>query len=149
MIRLLATVVLGVTTSVLIAADKYAVPPHPASTTQKCAVDQPTGQPTSAKNGTNWDVSTSGKYNYDDTWSFKSLKAEILYTKGLTTRAGPLTIITDESTIGTPGTFLFPFPNIPPPQADEMMNLKVTIIVRKTGQQDKTENHAKQVPMPP
>ncbi len=146
MIRFFATVaLLGVMTAVVEAAPKYAVP---ALGTKKCVVEQDVGQPVTKKNGNNWDVSTTGKYNYDDAWTFKSLKAEIIYTKGAMTTYGPFTTILDESKIGTPGLFQFAFPNLPPPGQGEVMNLKVTITVMKGGQPDETDSHAKQVPMP-
>lgn len=153
MIRLLVSVALlgamGSMAGNTFAADTYKVPPHPASTVNKCAVTQDVGQPVAKKDGSgNWDVSTTGKYNYDTAWAFKSLKAEIVYTKGVRTRFGPSTTIPDETTIGTAGTFSFSFPGLSPPAADEVMNLRVDIVVQKTGEADKTESHAKAVPAP-
>jgi len=131
------------------AADKYAVPPHPALGTKKCAVAFGTASPSATKNaGGNWNVSGVGKYNYDTAWTFKSLTCEIIYTKGAKSKFGPSTTITDESTIGTPDSFSFSFNDVVPPVENEKMVMKVSIVVSKAGSVDETDSHAADVSIP-
>lgn len=147
--RLLALVCLALFTTALAAADKYAVPPHPASGTAKCNVKIDTGSPdTKLNKDKKWDVTIVGKYNYDDAWTFKELKAEIIYTKGMDTEILPAKTVTDETKLAKAGSFDFSFPGIRPPVEGEVVNVKVSIKVTKAGEEPKSNAEAKAVPEP-
>ena len=59
--------------------------------------------------------------NYDDAWTFKQLLVETVYTKGATSTYGPSSSVTNESLLGTPGSYSVTYNDIRPPVAGEVL----------------------------
>lgn len=122
--------------SVAVAADKYAVPPHPASdVVKKCAITFDKNQPVTTGNDAGWSISASGKYNYDTMSKFRSIDVKLVYINSKTqaVRSGPSYSITDETTLATAGSWSASFTNVAPPKADESIRIYATISVTTQG----------------
>jgi len=129
---------------VLLAAAKYAAPPLGV---KNCVVAFDTGYPKSTKNGNNWKVEAMGKYNYDDSCAFKKLELYMIYTKGAMSFDGQSWAVTDEKSLGTPGTFSVTFNDVTPPPAGYVLTMTARITVTCAGVDD-SDSHAKNVDPP-
>jgi hypothetical protein len=150
--RVLALVVLMSCVTCVAAADKYAVPPHPKSDAQRmCAVVFDKGYPKTTGDAKAWTVTINGKYNYDDTWQFKSLEVRLVYNNlaKKTMKEGPKYTVTDETTLATPGSYTTVFSSVTPTVDGEVMEAIGRITIKKTGQLDLTNSVTATVIAPP
>lgn len=118
--------------SMTLAADVYTVPPHPKSdATKLCAINFDAGQPTTGAAKVGWNVSATGKYNYDNSRSFKSIDVTLVYinTKTGATKQGPSYSVTNEASLAVPGSWSASFTNITAPGMDEQVKMYATIFV--------------------
>ena len=74
-----------------------------------------------------WTVTGAVKYNYDAAWTFKELKVYTTYTKGVVSRDGPASTITDESTLASPGSYSVTFNNISATAVGEVLVMTTRI----------------------
>jgi hypothetical protein len=128
---------------------KYAGPPLGSDV---CVAKFDTGSPSAAwdATATSLNVSCTGKYNYDNTWTFSKPEVYLQYlnpnTNGI--RSGPSYTVTNESTLATPGTFANTFNNVSPPLQGEILQAFVRVTVTKQGQPNKTNSDTKAVVVP-
>ena len=120
-----------------IAGAKYAAPPL-GTNVAVCEFDA--GSPTGTQKNNVVTIQANGKYNYDDSWTFKSLEVSFTYNDPVakTTRAGRTDTTTNESTLASPGTFAVIFTNVAPPVKDESIVVSAKLTVKKDGMIDKT-----------
>jgi len=130
---------------VLFGAAKYANPPLGI---KNCVVAFDTGFPNTTKDGTNWKVQAKGAYNYDNACTFKSLEVYMTYTSSKMSYAGQSWSVTDEKSLGTPGTFDVTFNAVSPPPAGYVLTMTARITVTCAGA-DTSDANAKDVPAPP
>jgi hypothetical protein len=133
------------TVTLALAAPKYAAPPLGI---KKCVIEFDAGSPVAEKDGKNWKVHVKGKYNYDDAWTFKKLEVYLTYTKGTESRSGQSWNVTNESALGTPGTFSVTFNGVPPPEPGEVLVATIRITVSKMGEADQVDSRAADVAAP-
>lgn len=116
------------------AAAKYAAP---ALGVKKCVWEFDAGQPAATKNKTGgYDVTVTGKYNYDDTWTFNKL---VINLESVPTGGGAGTTLqtwtcTNESSLATPGTFSVSFNNVAPPGQNNILWVSGTFTATQQGQ---------------